>query len=150
MKLQKIIQIIIAIVGVTSLFFLFSIIRTGDEEIKLLAAQGNYNTISPLFTIAIVIFDISVLLILLFSFKDVFFNPQKLKKSLLWIGLFGVVVLVSYLASTGVETPLKDGEILSANASRWVGAGLRIFYCLAAIAIGSMLFFGIKKIIFNK
>ena len=54
---------------------------------------------------------------------------------------------ISYALSDGVETPMKDGEMLSASGSRWVGTGLRMFYILAALAILSMILSGAKKII---
>ena len=47
----------------------------------------------------------------------------------------------------GVETPLKDGEVLSASGSRWVGTGIRTFYILAVGAISLMLFSGVSKIL---
>jgi hypothetical protein len=53
--------------------------------------------------------------------------------------------LLSFLLSEGVETPMKDGEVLSAAGSRWVGAGLRTFYILAVVAIGAMLYSGVKR-----
>ena len=58
-----------------------------------------------------------------------------------------VVILISYVLSDGVETPLKDGEVLSASGSKWVGTGIRTFYILAAVAISLMLFSGVSKII---
>ena len=42
---------------------------------------------------------------------------------------------------------MKDGEVLSATGSRLVGTGIRMFYFLAIIAIGSMLFASVKKLI---
>ena len=56
-----------------------------------------------------------------------------------------MVIGLAFTISSGVETPLKDGEILSASGSRWVETGIRMFYILAALAIGSMIFFGGKK-----
>jgi len=85
----------------------------------------------------------------LFSLLNLASSGQKLKKSLLFIGCFVVILVIAYGASSGVETPLKDGEILSASGSRWVETGLRMFYLLAALAIGSMVFFGGKKL-FNR
>jgi hypothetical protein len=76
-----------------------------------------------------------------------FSDPAKLKKAAISVGLFLVVVVISYLISDGIETPLKDGEVLSASASRWVGTGIRTFYILAAVAIGLMLFSGVTRII---
>ena len=49
--------------------------------------------------------------------------------------------------ANGVETPMKDGEILSASGSKWVGTGLYLFYFLLVIALGLMLYTGIKKTI---
>jgi hypothetical protein len=56
-------------------------------------------------------------------------------------------VVLSYLLSEGVETPLKDGEVLSESGSRWVGTGIRTFYILSIVAIGLMLFSGVSKIL---
>ena len=69
----------------------------------------------------------------------------KLKKAGISVAAFAAVVLLSFLLSEGVETPMKDGEVLSAAGSRWVGAGLRTFYILAVVAIGAMLYSGVKR-----
>ena len=64
------------------------------------------------------------------------------------VGAFVLLALICYFAlADGVETPLRDGEMLSASGSRMVGAGLWMFYLLTIIAIGTMLFTGIKKMI---
>jgi hypothetical protein len=84
---------------------------------------------------------------LIFTLLGLFSDPAKLKKAAISVGLFLVVVVISYLISDGIETPLKDGEVLSASASRWVGTGIRTFYILASVAIGLMLFSGVTRII---
>ena len=149
MKLQNIIKIISAIFGVLAVVFLFRIIGLGDEEIKMAASMGDYGSVSPLVNLAIAILVITVTVTLVFSLIGLTSDAKKLKKALLSAGLFLAVIGISYAMSTGVETPLKDGEVLSANGSRWVGAGLRAFYILAVVAIGAMLMSGAKRI-FNK
>ena len=149
MKLQNIIKIISAIFGVLAVVFLFRIIGLGDEEIKMAASMGDYGSVSPLVNLAIAILVITVALTLVFSLIGLTSDAKKLKKAMLSAGLFLAVIGISYAMSTGVETPLKDGEVLSANGSRWVGAGLRAFYILAVVAIGAMLMSGAKRI-FNK
>jgi hypothetical protein len=149
MKLQNIIKIISAIFGVLAVVFLFRIIGLGDEEIKMAASMGDYGSVSPLVNLAIAILVITVAVTLVFSLIGLTSDAKKLKKALLSAGLFLAVIGISYAMSTGVETPLKDGEVLSANGSRWVGAGLRAFYILAVVAIGAMLMSGAKRI-FNK
>lgn len=147
MKIQNIIKIISAIVGVLAAFFLLRIIGTGDEDIKMAATMGDFSTVSPLVELARVVLLITVVITLIFTLLGLFSDPAKLKKALISIGLFLAVVAISYVLSDGVETPLKDGEVLSASGAKWVGTGIRTFYILAVIAISLMLFSGVSKII---
>ena len=48
MNFQKIVKIVAGLLGVLGVVFLFRIIGTGDEEIKMAAAMGDYGTVSPL------------------------------------------------------------------------------------------------------
>ena len=147
MNLQTIVKIISAVFGLLGVVFLFRIIGAGDEEIKMAATSGDFATVSPLVSLAIAILLITVSITLVFSILNLASSSKKLKKSLIFIGCFIVVTLIAYAASDGVETPLKDGEVLSANGSRWVGTGLRMFYILATLAILSMVLSGAKKIL---
>ena len=149
MNIQTIVKIISAVFGLLGVVFLFRVIGAGDEEIKMAASMGDFGSVSPLVTLSIAILVITVIITVLFSLLNLASSGQKLKKSLLFIGCFVIVLVIAYGASSGVETPLKDCEILSASGSRWVETGLRMFYLLAALAIGSMVFFGGKKL-FNR
>lgn len=149
MNIQTIVKIISAVFGLLGTIFLFRIIGAGDEEIKMAASMGDFGTVSPLVSLSIAILAITVVVTLLFSLLNLASSSQKLKKSLLFIGCFAVVLGIAFAASEGVETPLKDGEILSAAGSRWVGTGIRMFYILAILAILSMVLSGAKKI-FNR
>ena len=147
MNLQTIVKIISAVFGLLGVVFLFRIIGAGDEEIKMAATSGDFATVSPLVSLAIAILLITVLITLVFSILNLASSSKKLKKALIFIGCFVVVTLIAYAVSDGVETPMKDGEVLSANGSRWVGTGLRMFYILATLAILSMVLSGAKKIL---
>ena len=147
MNLQTVVKIISAVFGLLGVIFLFRIIGAGDEEIKMAASLGDFATVSPLVSLAIAILFITVSITLVFSILNLASSSKKLKKSLIFIGCFVVVTVIAYAASDGVETPMKDGEILSASGSRWVGTGLRMFYILATLAILSIIFSGAKKIL---
>ena len=147
MNIQTIVKIISAVLGLLGVVFLFRIIGAGDEEIKMAATSGDFATVSPLVSLAIAILFITVSITLVFSILNLASSSKKLKKSLIFIGCFVVVTIIAYAASDGVETPMKDGEVLSANGSRWVGTGLRMFYILATLAILSMILSGAKKIL---
>ena len=147
MNIQTIVKIISAVFGLLGAIFLFRIIGVGDEEIKMAASMGDFGTVTPLVSLAIAILSITVIVTLLFSLLSLASSPEKLKKSLIFIGCFLVVTGIAYATSTGVETPMKDGEMLSASGSRWVETGLRMFYILATLAVLSMVFSGAKKIL---
>ena len=57
------------------------------------------------------------------------------------------MIAVAFLFSSGEETLMKDDKILSANGSRWVETGIRTFYFLTVIAVCSMGFGSVKKLI---
>jgi hypothetical protein len=147
MKVQNIIKIISAVIGLIAAFFLLRIISTGDEDIKMAASMGDFGAVSPLVELARIVLLITVAVTLLFTLRGLFSDFSKLKKAGISIGLFLLVLVLSYLLSEGVETPLKDGEVLSESGSRWVGTGIRTFYILSIVAIGLMLFSGVSKIL---
>jgi len=149
MKTQNIIKIISAVIGVLAAFFLLRIIGTGDDDIKMAATMGDFGAVSPLVELARIVLVLTVAITLIFTLRGLFSDLAKLKKAGIAIGLFLAVVFLSYALSDGVETPLKDGEMLSASGSKWVGTGIRTFYILAVLAIGLMLVSGARKI-FNK
>ena len=90
---------------------------------------------------------LSVAATLIFSLKALFANTEKLKKAVIFIGIFLLIVGVAYISSSGVETPLKDGKFLSESGSRWVETGIRTFYILSISAILSMVLSGVKRLI---
>jgi hypothetical protein len=149
MKIQNIVKIISAVIGVLAAFFLLRIIGTGDDDIKMAATMGDFGAVSPLVELARIVLVLTVAITLIFTLRGLFSDLAKLKKAGIAIGFFLAVVFLSYALSDGVETPLKDGEMLSASGSKWVGTGIRTFYILAVLAIGLMLVSGARKI-FNK
>ena len=62
------------------------------------------------------------------------------------IGTFFVVIIVAFIFSSGVETPMGDGKVLSATGSRFVETGIKTFYFLVLIAGGLMVFNSISKL----
>ena len=147
MKIQNIIKLISAIIGVLAAFFLLRIISTGDDDIKMAATLGDFSAVSPLVELARIVLIITIAVTLIFTLLGLFSDPAKLKKAAISVGLFLVVIAISYVLSEGIETPLKDGEVLSASGAKWVGTGIRTFYILSAVAISLMLFSGVSKIL---
>lgn len=147
MKLENIIKIVCAVLGLLGVIFLFRILASGDDDIKMAASMGDFSLISPLISLSMFILFITVAVTIIFSLINLASNPGKLKKSLIFIGFLIIVIGIAYASSTGVETPMKDGQVLSASGSKWVGTGIRVFYILASVAVLSMIAFGARNII---
>jgi len=137
MALHKIIRIVVLILSLIGIALLATILT------------GNQDTISTYMTIAYVVLGIAILFTLLFSFAQLFTHKDTLKKTLISLGLFVLVIVISYALSEGVEV-YKDGVlVVSESGSKWVGTGLRTFYILTFVAIGLMIYSGVKKLIKN-
>ncbi len=146
MNIKNITKYVALALGVIGLILQVVILRKGDDAIEMDSLAGNFSSVSPMINLAILILIVVVLITLFSSFATLASNAAKLKKAGISIAAFGAVVLLSFLLSEGVETPLKDGDILSASGSRLVETGLRTFYFLAVIAIGAMVFSGVKRL----
>lgn len=143
MDLQKILKIVAAIVGLFSIGFLALIISTGDNAIK--AGEGALS-VNTYMLIAYFVLAIAVLAVVIFTVINLISNAAGLKNTLISIGAFILLALMCYFVfASGVETMLKDGSVLTVTESKLVGAGLNLFYALAFVAGGTMLFFGVKK-----
>ena len=147
MNFQNIIKIISGVLGVLGVIFLLRIMGTGDDQIKMDASMGDFSLVTPLIMLAIFTLSIAVIVTITFSMRGLASDVNKVKKSALISGILIIVIAISYGISDGIETPLKDGEMLSASGSRWVGTGIRVFYILTVVAFVSMIFSSVKKLI---
>ena len=142
--MYRIAKILAIILGVVGLVIWVMIARddnpAGSGMIDLMINLGYYMTIIT----AIVTFGFAVWQLLT--------HPDKLKKALISIGAFALVGVISYavLASgtnINLESLANRGIEVSEGTSKMVGAGLWAFYLLALIAVLSMVFAGIKKVL---
>ncbi len=145
MDLQKLLKIVAIAIGMISIFFLGSILSTGNEAIRAGESSG---TVNVFMYVSYAVLLIAVLIVLTFTVLNLVSNTSGFKNTLIGIVAFVVLSLLCYFGfADGVEAPLKDGDMLSANRSKLIGAGLYLFYFLALIAGGIMLGFGIKKMV---
>ena len=145
MNLQKITNISVVLLALLSLIVLGVIVGQGDEYIEMSAMQGNFGAVSVMINLALFVLLVTVLMTLVFSMKNLFSEKSKLKKAGISIGSFLFVFIVAFVLSSGVETPMQDGKMLSALQSKFVEAGIRTFYLLTLIAGGIMAYFSVSK-----
>lgn len=150
MSLPKIVRILVAVVGVIAAIFLGRIIGVGDTEIREGSAG---DVVVPLMYIAYIALAVTVLIVLLFTVFNLLKKPALLKKTLINVGLFAVVIVVAYVLSSGTNLDLKPftdkGLEVTEATSKNVGMGLIAFYILTVVAILSMIYTGVKKLFNN-
>ena len=146
MNLEKLTRIGCIALGVLGLIFLAIVFASGDDSIKMAAASGNYGVITPIIILSQITLLIAVIVTLIFSLRGIAKDKSKMKNALKSAGLFLIVVVIAFVLSNGVETPMRDGKVLSAMGSKLVGTGIRVFFILSIIAIVLMVFPGTKKI----
>mgnify|MGYP003326038878 CR=1 FL=1 len=145
MNLQKITNISVVLLAVLALIVLGVIIAQGDEYIEMSAMQGNFGAVSLMINLALLVLVVTVAMTLVFSVKNLVSEKSKMKKAGISIGSFLAVFVLAFVLSSGVETPLPDGGMLSATQSKLVEAGIRTFYLLTVIAGGIMVYFSVSK-----
>lgn len=140
-KLSKIATGIAAVIGVIGFFFFIRVLMAGDDAIENDAAV-QASIVPPFIVFSLWVFYITIGLTVFFSLRNVFKNPENLKKTLLSLVVLGVVLAVSYMFASDAEVTdvfgntLEDGE--AGSTSKWVGTG--IIYSLTLGGIGLALF----------
>ena len=143
-KIFKIVALVLSLAGIVSLI---RIISAGDEAMKDAAATGDTGLVEPIAWIAYITLGLVLAFVIVFIFKNLFTNSSGLKSTLFGLGGFLLVAVISYVISNGVETPMREGRVLSESGSKFVSMGLNMFYILAILAVLSMIFGGVKKLI---
>lgn len=139
MNLHKVTKIAAIVISILSLVALGGLMATSDSE--------DNSWISPLIYLSYVILLACVVVVLIYVFKNLFSNKENLKKTLISLGLFLGVVLISFIIADGSEIKSSSNEVIaSESTSKWVSTGLNTFYLLAVAAIGTMIWTGFNKI----
>ena len=144
MSLHKILSIIALVLAVVGIIFGL-LITIGDLE--TLGEPGSM--IDNMMYVAYVIFAITIVLVLIYVIKGLF--SGNIKKTMLSLGVFLAIILVSYLMASGTNLDLQPfidkGLNVTEATSKNVGAGLYTFYALAIFAIAVMALSGFKKLV---
>ena len=140
-KILSIVALILAVIGI-----IFGLIVTGSDK-ETLMQPGSM--IDNMMYVAYVIFAITIILVLFYVIKGLF--AGNIKKTLLSLGAFVAIVVISYILASGTNLDLQPfidkGQDITETTSKNVGAGLYTFYALAVLAIATMALSGIKKLV---
>tara|TARA_R100001369_G_scaffold48565_1_gene75069 strand:- start:22256 stop:22693 length:438 start_codon:yes stop_codon:yes gene_type:complete len=144
MTIHKVLKYLALVIGVIGLILVGRIIIAGDESITA-SVEDQQSLLDPLMWLSYIVLGLSILIVGVFVIRGLF--TGNVKNTLISVGAFLLVIVIAYVVTDGTETVLKDGTTLSASGDHWVGAGLVMFYILAAVAAGAMILSGIRKLI---
>lgn len=144
MALHKVLKIIAIILGIIGCVYLGMVIGKGDEAIEAAAKVGDTKIVGGFLYVAYVIAAITLLLVLVFVLRAL--ATGDIKRTFIPIGVFLLIILISYIIADGTPIQLREGDSLSAGGAKWVDTGLFVFYITAAIAILSMILSSFKKV----
>ena len=101
--------------------------------------------IDILLTVAYLILFVIISSVLFYSFKAIATDKSSLNNTLKMVGSFFGLFILCFLISSGEETLMREGKVLSAFSSKLIGASIIMFYSLIFIASVAMLYFGVKN-----
>ena len=137
MGLHKILSIVALILAVIGIIF------------GLMIMSGSHGMIDNMMIVAYVIFAITIALVLFYVIIGLF--SGNIKKTLLSLGAFLAIIIISYLMASGTNLDLQPfidkGLNVTETTSKNVGAGLYTFYALAIFAIAVVALSSIRKLV---
>ena len=138
MNLHKILKYLAYALGIIGTIFALMLIMT-----------DSVGMIDNILVVTYITLFVVVALILVYVLKGIF--AGNIKKTLITVGLFLAVILISYILSSGTDLDLKQfndkGLGITEGISKNVGAGLYAFYILITIAIITTFMSSAKKLL---
>jgi len=143
--MNKIIKIVLVVLGALSAILWYQL-PGRDVPASEAVESGAMNF---MFIITYLLLGFAVVVSLVFTLKNLFANPNSLKKTLMVIGGFIVVVLISYVLASGTDVSIEEmagrGIDTSETTIRRIGTGLNMFFLLVLIAIAAMVMGAFKN-----
>jgi len=144
--MHKIIKIALIVVGLIGAILWFML---PEKEMPAPEAAES-GAINGMFVITYILLGIAVIASLLFTLKNLFANPKSLKKTLMVIGGFLLVVAIAYVLASGTDVSIDDmaasGIETSESTIRRIGTGLNVFLILTVVAVALMVIPSVKKL----
>ncbi|MBT9188061.1 hypothetical protein [Zobellia russellii] len=143
-KIVKIILVVVGLIGAALWFML--------PESEMPAAEAVDNgALNAMFAITWLLLGIAVVFSLVFALKNLFSNPANLKKTLFVVVGFLLVVGIGFVMASGTDVSIEKmaerGIVTDESEIKQIGAGINVFFILTLVAIGSMLWGGVRKMI---
>ncbi len=140
-KILKYLSIAVGALGVILFFWLMS--KGGDALTN--SAELQDSILNPFLSLTYFIFGLTILAVLVFLVVRLF--SGNIKVTLISVGAFLVVFLISYATASDQTSTLPNGTQVSGSMSQWVETGLNMFYILGVVAVLALCYSSVKKLL---
>lgn len=117
-----------------------------DSEMPV-AEAAQSGSMNAMFIITYILLGFAIVASLIFTLKNLFSNPQGLKKTLFVVGGLLLVVIISYVLASGTDVAPEFAAMTTESTVKYIGMGLNVFFILTAVAILSLVVPGVKNMI---
>ncbi|RNC91918.1 MAG: hypothetical protein ED555_02045 [Allomuricauda sp.] len=142
--MNKIVKIVLIVIGLVAAALWFAMPSQDDPD------AINSGAMNFMFLIMYLLLAVAVIFSVFFALRKLLSTPGSLKKSLFVLGGLAVVVAISYGLSSGnaevVDAMAQRGLETTESTVKKIGMGLNVFFILTIVAVGLMLWSGLKKL----
>jgi glucan phosphoethanolaminetransferase (alkaline phosphatase superfamily) len=153
MVLHKVLKYAVLGLCLIAAVFFFYTVSVGDEAIKMDTDGVQAVTLSPMMFLTYIVMLIAVALVVIFLVKNLLSSPQKLKSAGIAIGIAVVIIGVAYAFSNGNDADMFNELVdtgddpLTSGESKVIGASLITFYIVGFLAVASIAWTGVSKLL---
>ena len=138
-KVNQIGMAVIMVIGVVLMVMTMGIEVSDEGECLNCGIEGTFIGLSYL------LLGIAILAVLAGTVMTTISNPKKLIGSAIGIGAMIMIFVISYVLAS--DEVLRTYGDITASTSKMVGAGLFTFYILLVLAVLSIIYAGISRLI---
>lgn len=143
--MNKIVKIILVVVGLAGAVLWFML---PERDAPVGEATQNA-ALNAMFWITYILLAIAAAASLIFSLIHLFSNPASIKKTIFVVVGFLLVVALGYVLADGTDVSIPEmadrGIETSETTIKRIGAGINVFFILVIIAVGAMIWGGVRK-----
>jgi hypothetical protein len=139
--MQKIVKIALVVIGLLGAVLWFML----PERDMPPAEAAQSGAMNFMFIITYFLLAVAVIVSLVFTLKNLFSNPEGLKKTLFVLGGLLLVVIISYVMSSGTDVGPDFMAMSDESTVKKIGMGLNVFFILTIIAVASLILPAIKN-----
>ncbi|MDO9039077.1 MAG: hypothetical protein Q7U59_12110 [Lutibacter sp.] len=151
-KTSKILTFVTGFIGLVGFYFFVRIVMEGDDAIKEDGAL-QASILSPFISFSIFLLIATALISVVFSLLNLTKHPEVLKRTLLGVGVMGLLLVLAYVFATDEATTDAMGKIIldgeAGSVSKWVSTLINYSFILGTIGLGFFLFDFVKSLVKN-